>query len=71
MGSAFPSDDHPVDPSEIQRAEIFEERLDRQEPHDCGRVAKRCDSGNAVLAVLNTHAEPHVRQAAHPAQFGL
>lgn len=69
--SAFPSHDDPVDASEIQGAKILEERLDRQEPHNSGRVAKGRYPGNSVLPILNTNAKPHVRQAAHPAQFAL
>ena len=71
MRSAFPSDDHPVDASEIQRTEILEERLDRQEPYNSGRVAKNRDPWYSVFPILNAHAKPHVREAAHPAQFGL
>ena len=71
MRSAFPSDDHPVNANEIQRTEILEERLDRQEPYNSGRVAKNRDPWYSVFPILNAHAKPHVREAAHPAQFGL
>src|SRR5690606_115832 len=60
-GAALAADDDPVDAGEVELAEVFEERLDGEEA-DRGRgVVELFDPGQAVLAILDAHAEPDLR----------
>ena len=56
---ALAADDHPVDPVQIDRAQIFEQGLDRQEPGwRPAPAAKSSIARQAVSAILDAHAPP-------------
>src|SRR5207302_712285 len=42
-GTALPADDDPVDALQVELAEVFQEGLDRKEPHRRGCLAKVLD----------------------------
>ena len=35
-GAALAADDHPVDAAEVEWSQVFQQRLDREEPNSCG-----------------------------------
>src|SRR5205814_9730164 len=55
------ADYHPVNPVEVELAEVFEQRLDGEEPHAGRGGAEMLDARQAVLAVFNAHPPPDVR----------
>ena len=57
---ALTSDQHPVDPRQVDVSEVYEQRLDGQEADGHGDGAEDVDAGQAVLAILDANAEPHV-----------
>ena len=71
MWAALAADNHPIDTGQIERAEIFKQRLNGEEPHDSGCVAKRGQPRQAMFAVFEADAEPDVRHAPHPVQLRL
>src|SRR5688572_24163865 len=64
--SAFPSDDYPVDTPQVERAEVFKQGLDRQEPHDSRNGPQGFDAREAVAAIFNAHSKPDIRVALAP-----
>ena len=47
-------------PVEVDRAEIFQQRLDRQEAYFGGSLSKMLDPRQAVLAIFDAHTPPDV-----------
>ena len=43
-GAALAADDHPLDAAQVERAEVLEQRLYRQEPHQRGAGAQRIEA---------------------------
>ena len=60
--TAFAADDHPINAAKIERAEIFEERLDAQKTDACGGIAQMLHTGDAVFLVFDADAPPNVRR---------
>lgn len=60
-GSAFASDDDPVDAGEIEGAEVFQQRLDGEELHGGTGATEGFDAWQAVLAVFHSDSPPDVR----------
>jgi hypothetical protein len=59
-GAAFAADDHPVNPAQIKITEIFQERLNRQEPHRCRRLAELVYARQSIPPILHAHPQPDV-----------
>ena len=68
--AAFAADNHPGDPGEVDRAEVFEERLDGKEPDRRRGVPQVLDAREPVSAVLDAHAPPDVRLLGKRAKIG-
>ena len=69
--AAFPADNHPRDPGEVNCAEVFEERLDGKEPDRRRGVPQVLEAREPVSAVLDAHAPPDVRLLGKRAKIGV
>ena len=58
--TAFATDDCPTDSLPIERTEVFQQRLDRQEPQSGGSGSEMLDARETVLAILDADAPPDV-----------
>src|SRR5947209_4540993 len=58
MRTRFSPDDHPGDSGEIYLTEIFQERLDRQEPYARSSFSEVIDSRKSVFSVLDADTPP-------------
>src|SRR5438128_6914005 len=61
-GTAFATNDDPVDTGEIDRAEIFEQWFDGQKAYGGGCCAQLVNARHAVPLVFDAHTPPGVRQ---------
>jgi hypothetical protein len=61
-GAALAADQDPADASQVELAQVLEQRLDREHSDGSGHLAQLVDPRDAVLPVLNADAEPEVRQ---------
>ena len=57
---AFATDDNPVDAFELNRAEMFQERLNGKETDFGWSLAQQINPGQTMLPVFNAHAPPNV-----------
>src|SRR5436309_12010867 len=58
--TAFPSDNDPVKPCEVDVFEVFEKGLDRKKLHSGGRGAQMLNPGNAVPSVFDADSPPNM-----------
>src|ERR1019366_1312317 len=64
--STLAADDHPVDAVQGERAEVFEEWLDREKANSRPRIAEHVQAGEAVGAIFDADAEPYVPARLRP-----
>jgi hypothetical protein len=64
-GTALAAHNHPVDGSQIDGAEVLEQRLDRQESYSCICLSQVPNSRKSNAPVLNAYAPPDVWGARH------
>lgn len=60
-GAAFAADDDPVDTTEVYRAQVFQQRFDREKADRSIGGTEMIDSREAVLPVLDADTPPDVR----------
>src|SRR5262249_38135890 len=68
--AAFTPDDDPIDSSQIDRAQVFQQRLDGKKRHGRFSGTKIIDAREPVLAILNAYPPPDVRQGSRKTQLG-
>lgn len=69
--SALSADDHPVDSLQIQLADVFQKRFDREEANGGVRFLKVCDSRDTVFLIFDADTPPDVRLLSRESQFGI
>jgi len=67
--AALAANYHPIDPTQIELSEIFEQRFDGQKPHPRGSLSQACNARNPISSVFNAHTYPNLRESAQPTQF--
>ena len=60
LRAGLAADDHPVDPVQVQRSQVCQQRFDRQEAHASGHPARVLDAWQPMAAILNRDAQPDV-----------
>src|SRR5206468_8046025 len=63
------ADDDPVDPAEVESAQVGQQGLHGQESKACRRVLQRTDARQAVPSILDAYAEADVLKIGHPPQL--
>jgi hypothetical protein len=67
--TAFPTNYHPVNSAEIDRAQVLQERFNAQESNDAWCPSKEINTRQPILSVFDANAPPDVRISTVLAQF--